>query len=71
MTTIQPLVTVSFSSWVSSVGFADFLHHNGLTLQVGNRYLLYVGILRLVVMLEQQWVDNDGADATRQQRFTI
>ncbi|CDH48921.1 predicted protein [Lichtheimia corymbifera JMRC:FSU:9682] len=71
MTTIQPIVTVSFSSWVSSVGFPDFLHHHDLTLQAGNRYLQYVGIFRLVAMLDQQWVDNDGTDATRQQRLTI
>ncbi|KAJ8658217.1 hypothetical protein O0I10_006225 [Lichtheimia ornata] len=71
MTLVQPIVTVSFSSSVTSVAFADFLHHNGLTLQTGNRYLQYVGIPRLVAMLDQQWVDNDGSDATRQQRLTI
>ncbi|CDH48923.1 predicted protein [Lichtheimia corymbifera JMRC:FSU:9682] len=71
MTAVQPIVTVSFLSSVTSVAFADFLHHNGLTLQTGNRYLQYVGIPRLVSMLDQEWVDNDDTDATRHQRLTI
>lgn len=71
MTAVLPIVTVSFSSWVSSVGFADFLHHYGLSFQEGNRYLQYVGIPRLVAILDKEWVLNDGTYAARQRRMTI
>lgn len=55
MTTVLPIITVSFSSWVSSVGSADFLHHHGLSFQEGNRYLQYVGIPQLVAILDKGW----------------